>query len=113
MKISNPNFDKMFCQNRAKALRALGFTLIELLVVIAIIAILAAIILPVLANARVRAQQAQCMNNIKQVDTGILIFSGDNNNTYPPAGKIVRLKFRGTLSSIPTLGEAAASLRRL
>lgn len=86
MKLSNPIHDQTSGRNEAKAASLPGFTLIELLVVIAIIAILAAIILPVLANAKVRALQAQCMNNIKQVDTGILIFSGDNNNTYPAAG---------------------------
>jgi prepilin-type N-terminal cleavage/methylation domain-containing protein/prepilin-type processing-associated H-X9-DG protein len=63
-----------------------AFTLIELLVVIAIIAILAAIILPVLASARVRAQRAQCMNNIKQCAGGILTFDSDNNSCFPPAG---------------------------
>ncbi|HTV40575.1 MAG TPA: prepilin-type N-terminal cleavage/methylation domain-containing protein [Candidatus Sulfotelmatobacter sp.] len=63
-----------------------GFTLIELLVVIAIIAILAAILLPVLQGARVRAQRAQCMNNIKQCAGGILTFDSDNNNSFPPAG---------------------------
>src|SRR5215472_4878191 len=63
-----------------------GFTLIELLVVIAIIAILAAVLLPVLASARLRAMRAQCMNNIKQLDAGIMVFSGDNNSMFPPAG---------------------------
>jgi prepilin-type N-terminal cleavage/methylation domain-containing protein/prepilin-type processing-associated H-X9-DG protein len=63
-----------------------GFTLIELLVVIAIIAILAAILLPVLASAKVRAQRAQCMNNMKQVGTGILVFAGDHNDTFPFSG---------------------------
>jgi prepilin-type N-terminal cleavage/methylation domain-containing protein/prepilin-type processing-associated H-X9-DG protein len=66
--------------------RAGGFTLIELLVVIAIIAILAAILLPVLAQARVRAQRAQCMNNIKQLAGGIFTFDGDHNDTFPPGG---------------------------
>jgi len=63
-----------------------GFTLIELLVVIAIIAILAAILLPVLHSAQVRAQRAQCMNNIKQCAGGILTFDSDNNDTFPAAG---------------------------
>jgi prepilin-type N-terminal cleavage/methylation domain-containing protein/prepilin-type processing-associated H-X9-DG protein len=86
MKLFTSNSNKTFCKSEVKAPRGSGFTLIELLVVIAIIAILAAIILPVLASARLRAQQAQDMNNIKQLTTGIFTFSGDNNNVYPPAG---------------------------
>src|ERR1700722_5966890 len=63
-----------------------GFTLIELLVVIAIIAILAAILLPVLTSAKLRAQRAQCMNNMKQSGTGMFVFCGDHNDTFPFAG---------------------------
>ncbi|HEV2330227.1 MAG TPA: prepilin-type N-terminal cleavage/methylation domain-containing protein [Verrucomicrobiae bacterium] len=63
-----------------------GFTLIELLVVIAIIAILAAVLLPVLHSAQVRAMRSQCMNNIRQCAGGVLTFDGDNNNCFPPAG---------------------------
>lgn len=63
-----------------------GFTLIELLVVIAIIAILAAILLPVLASAKIRALRAQDMNNIKQLSGGILVFTSDHDSTFPPAG---------------------------
>ena|ERR1700677_1619407 len=85
MKLSSPNHHQTSGANEAKAPHVPGFTLIELLVVIAIIAILAAIILPVLAKARIRAQQAQDMNNMKQVGTGIFTFSGDNNNMYPPS----------------------------
>ena len=64
--------------------RGRGFTLIELLVVIAIIAILAAILFPVFAQAREKARQASCMNNLKQLATGMLMYSDDNDNLFPP-----------------------------
>jgi len=87
MKLPRLNFLK---SHRAREIKSPasrgGFTLIELLVVIAIIAILAAILLPVLASAKIRAQRAECMNNMKQLAAGIIIFDGDHNDTYPPAG---------------------------
>jgi prepilin-type N-terminal cleavage/methylation domain-containing protein len=60
-----------------------GFTLIELLVVIAIIAILAAILFPVFAQAREKARQTQCLNNLKQVGTGLLMYAQDYDNKVP------------------------------
>ncbi|MBL8060984.1 MAG: prepilin-type N-terminal cleavage/methylation domain-containing protein [Chthonomonas sp.] len=62
-----------------------GFTLIELLVVIAIIAILAAILFPVFAQARNAAKKTVTMNNMKQHGTAVFMYAGDNDDMYPPA----------------------------
>jgi prepilin-type N-terminal cleavage/methylation domain-containing protein/prepilin-type processing-associated H-X9-DG protein len=60
-----------------------GFTLIELLVVIAIIAILAAILFPVFAQARDKARQATCQSNLKQLGTAIMMYVQDYDESYP------------------------------
>lgn len=60
-----------------------GFTLIELLVVIAIIAILAAILFPVFAQAREKARQTSCISNLKQLGTSIQMYIQDYDETYP------------------------------
>ena len=61
-----------------------AFTLIELLVVIAIIAILAAMLMPVLSRAKQRAQGASCLNNGKQLMLALHLYTGENNDFYPP-----------------------------
>jgi prepilin-type N-terminal cleavage/methylation domain-containing protein len=60
-----------------------AFTLIELLVVIAIIAILAAILFPVFAQARANARRTSCTSNIKQISTGLLMYTQDYDETFP------------------------------
>ncbi len=61
-----------------------AFTLIELLVVIAIIAILAAILFPVFAQAKNAAKKAACLSNTKQISLGFLMYEGDADDRLPP-----------------------------
>jgi prepilin-type N-terminal cleavage/methylation domain-containing protein len=63
----------------SKCLPNKGFTLIELLVVIGIIAVLAALLLPVLGNAKQKGSQATCLSNQKQLALAWMMYAGDNN----------------------------------
>jgi prepilin-type N-terminal cleavage/methylation domain-containing protein/prepilin-type processing-associated H-X9-DG protein len=66
-----------------------AFTLIELLVVIAIIAILAAILFPVFAKARSKAQQTTCLSNCKQIALALNSYASDWNGCYPLLGAVI------------------------
>lgn len=69
--------------HRAKRTLHAGFTLIELLVVIAIIAILAAILFPVFAQAREKARQTTCLSNEKQIALGVMMYVQDFDEAFP------------------------------
>jgi len=60
-----------------------AFTLIELLVTIAIIAVIAALLFPVLSRAKERANRTGCINNLRQINTGVLMYAHDNADTLP------------------------------
>lgn len=70
-------------KKRNSATTSFGFTLIELLVVIAIIAILAAILFPVFAQAREKARAIACLSNCKQIGTALMMYAQDNNESLP------------------------------
>src|SRR5579871_2531261 len=87
--------------------RKRAFTLIELLVVIAIIAILAAILFPVFAQAREKARATSCLSNMKQVSLALLMYVQDYDENFPTGSR-----FNPTTNNVYAigLGWAGASL---
>src|SRR3712207_3425007 len=75
--------NKEDAMHRLLRTRRNGFTLIELLVVIAIIAILAAILFPVFAQAREKARQTTCTSNVKSLGLAVWMYAQDYDDTYP------------------------------
>ena len=81
---------------RGCLLRPAGFTLTELLIVIVIIVVLAAIAFPINSAVRERAKAAQCVNNLKQIGTGLLSHISENNGQFPDGSADVSWIGKGT-----------------
>lgn len=88
----------------------MGFTLIELLVVVAIIALLIAILLPSLGQAKERAKTVQCLSNLKQMGNAAFMYAGANDNRFPMAYYYPSTKTANGISYTETVAWDSISL---
>ena len=90
-----------------------AFTLVEMLVVIATIAILAAILLPVLSGAQARAQRTTCLNNLKQINLGIRLYADENSDVLPNLGNLTWVAYREAIKGYAGLDGSSSSNDRI
>jgi prepilin-type N-terminal cleavage/methylation domain-containing protein len=79
--------------------RAKGFTLAEVLTVIAIIAVLAALLLPVLLSAQARARRTACLHNLTQINLAIHLYANENGDMLPNTGPLTFVTYRDVLKN--------------
>ena len=89
--------------------RPWGFTLIELMIVIAIIAILAAILVPNFLRARARSELTVCTSNLKNIASGIEMYSTDNSGRYPSSLSLVAPRYIKKIPFCPVAGSDSYS----
>jgi prepilin-type N-terminal cleavage/methylation domain-containing protein/prepilin-type processing-associated H-X9-DG protein len=85
-----------------------GFTLVELLVVVGIIAVLIAILLPILGKAREQAKRTQCMSNLRQVGTAVVMYANDNRGFMPVRYRLIGGKYIPSYTLGPNVGSNGA-----
>lgn len=76
-----------------------AFTLVELLVVIAIIGILTALLSPVISSVKAKAKRTTCLNNLKQINVGLRMYSDDHNDKSPSVCTITFINYREVVKS--------------